>query len=90
MLATSGQQVLHQRRISGIHCTQAMKYTGKGIHPGFETQGRCHQKSKTGLSVAPHKGLIFSEKIIKKKKKEKGYFSTFNWLNEKWSHDLYH
>ena len=23
------------------------------IHPGFETQGRRHQKSKTGVSVAP-------------------------------------
>ena len=26
-----------------------------GIHPGFETQGRHDQKSKTGLSVAPIK-----------------------------------
>ena len=25
----------------------------QGIHPGFETQGRHHQKSKTGVSVAP-------------------------------------
>ena len=24
-----------------------------GIHSGFEIQGRCHQKSKTGVSVAP-------------------------------------
>ena len=23
----------------------------QGIHPGFETQGRRHQKSKTGVSV---------------------------------------
>ena len=23
-----------------------------GIHPGLETQGRCHNKSKTGISVA--------------------------------------
>ena len=29
----------------------------QGIHPGFETQGRRHQKSKTGVSVAPRKGL---------------------------------
>ena len=28
-----------------------------GIHPGFETQGRCHQKSKTGISVASQKVL---------------------------------
>ena len=24
-----------------------MKYASQGIHPGFETQGRHHQKSKT-------------------------------------------
>ena len=29
-----------------------------GIHPDFETQGRRHQKSKTGRqTVAPRKGL---------------------------------
>ena len=32
-----------------------------GIHPGFETQGRHHQKSKTGVSVAPRKGLMSSK-----------------------------
>ena len=40
----------------------------KKIHPGFEIQGRHHQKSKTGVSVAPHKGLvfyIFFQKILK-------------------------
>ena len=40
-------------------------YTGDGackwgIHPGFETQGRCHQKFKTGISVAPQEGLMSS------------------------------
>ena len=38
-------------------------------HPGFETQGRCHQ-SKTEVSVAPQKGLI-SSKIFLKNRKEK-------------------
>ena len=33
----------------------------RGIHPGFETQGRRHQKSKTGVSVVPQKGLVFSK-----------------------------
>ena len=33
----------------------------RGIHPGFETQGRRHQKSKTGVSVAPQKGLASSK-----------------------------
>ena len=39
----------------------------QGIHPGFENQGRCHQKSKTGVSVAPQKGLVSSKKIFFKK-----------------------
>ena len=43
-----------------VMCTQ------KWIHPGFETQGRCHQKSKTGISVVTRKGLK-SFKIFKKK-----------------------
>ena len=33
-----------------------------GIHPGFETQDRCHQKSKTGVSVASQKRLVSSKK----------------------------
>ena len=35
----------------------------RGIHSGFETQGRCHQKSKPELSVASQKGLMASKKI---------------------------
>ena len=37
----------------------------KAAHSGFETQRRNHQKSKTGVSVAPQKRLISSK--IKKK-----------------------
>ena len=33
----------------------------QGIHPGFETQGRRHRKSKTGVSVVSQKGLLSSE-----------------------------
>ena len=40
----------------------------RGIHPGFETQGRHHQKSKTGMSVVPRKGLMSSKKFFFKKK----------------------
>ena len=39
----------------------------QGIHPGFETQGRRYQKSKTGVSVAPRKGLLSSNNLKKKK-----------------------
>ena len=37
----------------------------RGIHPGFETQGRRHQKSKTGVSVAPPKGYMSSKNFKK-------------------------
>ena len=45
-----------------------------GIYPGFETQSRCHQKSKTGVSVAPRKGLMSSR-----------YFCVKNSQNFWWS-----
>ena len=35
-----------------LRITQVRKHT-KGINPGLESQGRCHPKSKTGVSVAP-------------------------------------
>ena len=41
----------------------------KAAHSGFETQGRCHQKPKTGVSVAPQKGLM-SSKNFKKEEEE--------------------
>ena len=47
-----------------LRMTQVTKHV-KGIHPGFETQGRRQQKSKTGVSVAPQKELMSSK--IKKK-----------------------
>ena len=37
--------------------------------PGFETQGRCLQNSKTGVPVAPQKEHICPPKILKKKEK---------------------
>ena len=42
----------------------------KDAHSGFETQKRRHHKSKTGVSVAPQKGLM-SYKNFKKKRKKK-------------------
>ena len=61
------QQKSHQRWMWGSHRQDGMQ---KGIHPGFETQGRHCQKSKTGVSVAPQKGLM-SSKNFKKKQKTK-------------------
>ena len=48
-----------------ISCTPPPT-TNKVLHSGFETQRRRHQKSKTGVSVAPQKGLVPSENIFKK------------------------
>ena len=36
------------------------------LHPGFETTGRRHQKSKTGVSVTPQKGLTPPNLYFKK------------------------
>ena len=44
------------------------KVCKRGIHPGFETQGRRHQKSKTGVSVVQQKGFMSSNNLKKKKK----------------------
>ena len=38
----------------------------KWIHPGFETQGRRRQKSKTGVSVDTQKGHMSSQIFPKK------------------------
>ena len=34
--------------------------TNKAAHSGFETQRKCHQKSKTGKVSGPTKGLMSS------------------------------
>ena len=57
------QQVSYQRWIWGSLKRESMQ----GIHPGFETEGRHDQKSKTGVSVAPWKGLMSSKILFKKK-----------------------
>ena len=47
-------------------CTRGCRQRSRqvmGIHLGFETQRRCHQKSKTGVSVASQKGPMSSKKI---------------------------
>ena len=59
-----GQQVSYPRWVWGFHCTQVMKHASHRIHSGFVTQSRHHQKSKTGVSVAPQKGVMSSKKIF--------------------------
>ena len=41
--------------------TNACEHISMYVDPGFETQGRHHQKSKTGLSAAPRKELMSSK-----------------------------
>ena len=48
-----------ERFVGGAH--MPLPRVNKAAHPGFETQRRCHQKSKTVVSVAPQKGLLFSK-----------------------------
>ena len=36
----------------------------QAAHSGFETQKRCHDKSKTGISVALQKGLMSSKNFF--------------------------
>ena len=58
MLAAKRPMVWHQRWILRHPLHTSYKVCKQGIHHGFETEGRCHQKSKTGVSVAPQKGLV--------------------------------
>ena len=58
----------------------------KAAHSGFETQRRHHQKSKTGVSVAPQKGLMSSKICLKKEYMQLPQFLTFPYvlLKPKW------
>ena len=49
----------------------ANKAHKQGVHPGFETQERRHQKSKTGVSVPPRKGLMSYKIFLEKEKKRR-------------------
>ena len=56
----SSAAMLAVKRSAGITTevnTYASASANKAAHCGFETQRRCHQKSKTNLSVAPQQGL---------------------------------
>ena len=46
-----------------------MEACKRGIHSDFETQGRRHQKSKTGVSVVPEKGLMSSQLVFTVRKR---------------------
>ena len=49
-----------------------------GFHPGFETQGGRHRKSKIGVSVQPQKGLMYTKKMFLKKRKKEINLKSIN------------
>ena len=49
----------------GMCNTYASASLNKAGHSGSETQRRRHQKSETGVSVAPQKGLLSSKNVLK-------------------------
>ena len=63
--------MLADKRSAGVALVVSLRnplHTGdkahkRGIQPDFETRGRRHQKSKTGVSVAPQKGLYVLQKF---------------------------
>ena len=61
----AGRQEVSRCRTRGESRETCNMYAS--AHSGFETKRRCHQKSKTGVSVAPQKGLMSSEKFFKKR-----------------------
>ena len=71
----SSATMLATHRLAGVapevnlreHVTHTpLPSVNKAAHSGFETQSRCHPKSKTGVTVALQKGPL-SSKIFKKK-----------------------
>ena len=76
-LAGSGRDrsaaMLAAKRLAGVtpevNFNEHVKHTPlprvhKAAHSSFETQRRCHQKSKTGISMAPQKGLMSSKNYV--------------------------
>ena len=68
MWMRTARQVLHQRWIWVFFCTQATKHASKEIHPGFETHGRCYQRSKNRGISRPLKKRLMSCKFFFLKK----------------------
>ena len=65
------------------------KASNQRMHPGFETKSKHHQKSKTGVSVAPQKGHVTS-KNFKKLSRNIGRSPAGLFPNKKtfWQHDV--
>ena len=53
------------------HAHMPLPGANQAAHSGFKTQTRHHQKSKTGVSVAPQKGLMSPKILLKMKNANK-------------------
>ena len=56
-----------------VTCTP-LPSANNAAHSGFETKRRIHQKSKTGVSVAPQEGLMSSKNLVVSRKIVNVYF----------------
>ena len=55
MLATRKSGVVPEVNLTERVTHMPQPSVNKVVHSGFETQMRCHQKSKTGVSLVPQK-----------------------------------
>ena len=62
-----------------VTCTP-LPIANKAAHSGFEAQRRHHQKSKTGVLVAPQKGLMSSKFFFKSLYMRIGSWSASIWF----------
>ena len=77
MEENSSAAMLHTQRSAGVTSEKNVRKCiiykplsspNKATHSGFEIQRKCHQKSKTGVSVAPQKDLCPPKIVLKKEK----------------------
>ena len=66
------QQVLHQRWISGIHCTQATKHASEGLTVALKPRG--------DIIRSPKQGYQWPRQNLKKKKKVLIFFPSWLFL----------
>ena len=76
--------MLAAKRLAGVAPEESggSEESRHGIHPGFETQGRCHQKFKKGVSVGPQKGLVLSNFFFLKKASYRSGWGPQSWTQE--------
>ena len=59
--------VMLERNLGECVACMPLPSVNKSVHYGFETQRKCNQKSKTWVSVAPQKELMFPDTFFSNK-----------------------